>query len=59
MTYRKRRKFGGIKVWQINKEINLAEESLANFSTQSIVIFASKSRMRRRGAKLHMLENGG
>ena len=31
--YRKRRKFGGIKVWRISKEINLAEESLANFST--------------------------
>ena len=31
--YRKRQKFGGIKVWRISKEINLAEESLANFST--------------------------
>ena len=27
------RKFGGIKVWRISKEINLAEDSLANFST--------------------------
>ena len=33
LKYRKRRKFGGIKVWRISKEINLAEESLVNFST--------------------------
>ena len=46
-----RKKFGGIKVWRISKEINLAEESLANFSMQSIVIFVLKSRMGRRSVK--------
>ena len=35
-NYRKRRKFGGIKVWRISKEINLAEESLANISTYTV-----------------------
>ena len=30
-NYRKRRKFGEIKVWRISKEINFPEESLANF----------------------------
>ena len=59
ITYRKRQKFGRIKVWRISKEINLAEESLANFSMRSIVIFVLKSRLRRRGVKLHVLENGG
>ena len=54
-TYRKRRIFGGIKVWRISKETNLAEESLANFSTRSIAIFALKIR----GEYIHVLVNGG
>ena len=51
------------KVWQISKEINLAEESLANFSTCLIVIFTLKSCTRRVRCQtvstIHILENDG